>query len=769
MTLSLPFSPVSGVDIGQSMENVCQPFEQQGRWPFGADPNADLSAYTRQRPLAIPGGVGVYNSNMAEVVRYAPGELIEKNAFHLELKLTLAQRDQEMVSLNEGIIAQQKEFDDLKARYETLDGMHRMMIEQFASEYHELKAASGNGPKPLTLVGVLPFPKIKIREACPEIVQWNRDVYLRSAARAKAQKRGETDGNAITVTKKAKVGRPPKTAADDDEDSESHSHFYLENLDGTLINTASLCKLSSKVRSVWFSLAKHGEAPPTWGKVSDIAGEYFYRHVLDKPGLEFLQYCDDGLWKLREWAQQSYSGWAKNHGIRGSQPRQKNASEGPEGGGLNDPNLIRISPNQEDDDTNRDWGNEGHQTTDDADNEENDNGDNNTRDEDAGTSDGNNTPIPAPIPPASVVMNPFAPAPSTTATSGATNALTAGSPASATPREATVPRRQLMRRMHPTQRRRHHQPQMTHFPRLRPSHESLSSCPHGPDQLATAAASVAPAEGNNSDTPPSSERAQLGPNNEKKRKPDDKTPSASTKKQKTSAALAIPSDGNSIKGVCMRRWNELQPGGQGLASDFEEYFKALTKADKEPFKKEMRIIQLANKKAKAIAKTTTIDSNNPKDFSARPFAISPFFIPFSHRVSRTHAALFKFPPFSCFPTPSTPLSATTQTTSTQRYSSTQRYHQLWLVLDMNRAVQVEREWFEQLARKADYRLNDRQTIDRFTLGLPPALFTKVYKLDSPDTFNEWKDATLKRQKQYIHLRARLHLSKPTSSTRPNVP
>ncbi|KAH9030777.1 hypothetical protein EDB85DRAFT_2146507 [Lactarius pseudohatsudake] len=49
--------------------------------------------------------------------------------------------------------------------------------------------------------------------------------------------------------------------------------------------------------------------------------------------------------------------------------------------------------------------------------------------------------------------------------------------------------------------------------------------------------------------------------------------------------------------------------------------------------------------------------------------------------------------------------------------------------------------FEQLARKADYRLNDRQTIDRFTVGLPPVLFTKVYELDGPSTFNEWKDAT----------------------------
>lgn len=62
---------------------------------------------------------------MAEVVRYAPGELIEKNAFHVELKLTLGQRDQEIIALKEANVAQKKEFDDLKARYETLDGMHR--------------------------------------------------------------------------------------------------------------------------------------------------------------------------------------------------------------------------------------------------------------------------------------------------------------------------------------------------------------------------------------------------------------------------------------------------------------------------------------------------------------------------------------------------------------------------------------------------------------------------------------------------------------------
>ena len=31
----------------------------------------------------------------------------------------------------------------------------------------------------------------------------------------------------------------------------------------------------------------------------------------------------------------------------------------------------------------------------------------------------------------------------------------------------------------------------------------------------------------------------------------------------------------------MRHWNELQPGGQGLASEFSVYFKTLSDSDKE--------------------------------------------------------------------------------------------------------------------------------------------------------------------------------------------
>ncbi|KAH9030733.1 hypothetical protein EDB85DRAFT_1891387 [Lactarius pseudohatsudake] len=395
-----------------------------------------------------------------------------------------------------------------------------MTIEQFVSEYHELKAATGNGPKPLTLVGILPFPKIKTREACPEIVQWNRDVYLRSAAKAKAQKRGETDRNTITVTKKAKAGQPPKTAATADEDSESHSHFYLENLDSTLINTASLRKLSSKL-------------PRLGGRSQTLPGN-------TSTGVSSMNPDSNSYSIATTDFGNSESGpsnltWAgprttESEGVnRARKMHQKALKEAktmtPTGIGVMKVTKPPTTPTMK-----------------------NDNGNNNTRDEDAGTSNGNSTPIPAPIPPASVVVNPFAPAPSTTATSSMTNALTASSPASTTPREATVAAQEA------TDATRASDTTTATPPALNDTLPSTSTLPRvtlklppWARPLATVAASLTPAEGNNSDTPPSSKRAQLGPNNEKKRKPDNKTPSALTKKQKTLAALAIPSDGNSIK------------------------------------------------------------------------------------------------------------------------------------------------------------------------------------------------------------------------------
>ncbi|KAI9465285.1 hypothetical protein BJY52DRAFT_1246289 [Lactarius psammicola] len=65
-----------------------------------------------------------------------------------------------------------------------------------------------------------------------------------------------------------------------------------------------------------------------------------------------------------------------------------------------------------------------------------------------------------------------------------------------------------------------------------------------------------------------------------KRKSENNIPSAGpTKKQKVSDALATPAQANTTRSICMRRWNQLQPGGRGLAADFDAYYKALSDAE----------------------------------------------------------------------------------------------------------------------------------------------------------------------------------------------
>ncbi|KAH8978325.1 hypothetical protein EDB86DRAFT_2994571 [Lactarius hatsudake] len=91
-------------------------------------------------------------------------------------------------------------------------------------------------------------------------------------------------------------------------------------------------------------------------------------------------------------------------------------------------------------------------------------------------------------------------------------------------------------------------------------------------------------------------------NAEKKRKAEGRTAAATSKKQKTATTLAEPTGTITIKNICMRQWNEQQPGGQGLATDFDAYFKGLSDADKERFKTEMRVAQAAARKAKTAAK-----------------------------------------------------------------------------------------------------------------------------------------------------------------------
>ncbi|KAH9050572.1 hypothetical protein EDB87DRAFT_1583277 [Lactarius vividus] len=96
-------------------------------------------------------------------------------------------------------------------------------------------------------------------------------------------------------------------------------------------------------------------------------------------------------------------------------------------------------------------------------------------------------------------------------------------------------------------------------------------------------------------------------NVEKKQKANGKTMATTSKKQKTTNALAKPTRTITIKcislrNICMHQWNEQQPSSQGLATDFDMYFKRLSDTDKEPFKREMCTAQAVTRKTKMTSK-----------------------------------------------------------------------------------------------------------------------------------------------------------------------
>ena len=62
--------------------------------------------------------------------------------------------------------------------------------------------------------------------------------------------------------------------------------------------------------------------------------------------------------------------------------------------------------------------------------------------------------------------------------------------------------------------------------------------------------------------------------------------------------------------------------------------------------------------------------------------------------------------------------------------------------------------FEELVRHAHLNINDPLTIGHFTKGLPQGLYETTYQFDSLITFEQWREATLRRQGQWFHMEAR---------------
>ena len=75
--------------------------------------------------------------------------------------------------------------------------------------------------------------------------------------------------------------------------------------------------------------------------------------------------------------------------------------------------------------------------------------------------------------------------------------------------------------------------------------------------------------------------------------------------------------------------------------------------------------------------------------------------------------------------------------------------------------------FEHLSRHAGYNFDDIQTLNLFTAGPPNALYQKVYELDNPQTYAQWKHHALEFQHQWLHVKTHLNKFRPTTQPQTN--
>ena len=156
----------------------------------------------------------------------------------------------------------------------------------------------------LTLADLPSKPKPFLKTECAGITLWSKDEY-REWQKTENTKAGATNGSSITRNKKGQHCHK--------QPMEESAHPYLQNKDGTLVS--DLSNMSSKIWSVWESLERHRMVPQTFGKTSSKAWEFIARVVLPLPEFEFLLYCSDSEWKLKEWCKVNYSSWTRNHGL----------------------------------------------------------------------------------------------------------------------------------------------------------------------------------------------------------------------------------------------------------------------------------------------------------------------------------------------------------------------------------------------------------------------------------------------------------------------
>ncbi|KAH9030725.1 hypothetical protein EDB84DRAFT_1439061 [Lactarius hengduanensis] len=526
-----------------------QASENQGQWQFNGTGNG---AITRQNTFGIQ---GTQNTDIVvSMVTGASEAILERNAFYMGLKTVASNQAIEMEGLkgtidqkNQEIVDCDKQIDLLTAHCDTLEGT----IDKFARDYHTLNGTGGDGGQITFLTDLGPMP-----------TPWKRDEHPEALALAH---KGESSGDLPDVAKaKPKVGRPSKK----DQEDADHKYLYLQGRDGVKISAEKVSKMSVKAKLVWDFLHSKKMAPPQFGKMEWPAWD------LMKSG----DGSDDGINDTDDSIQPAgHVLESDNNRIDVMTPEPEDAgfpeaddaseeNPGPSAQSPPGPNVPKENP-------------------------------------------GSSTQLPQGLV-QSVIANPFAPtasssfsgthtgatttnptiAPASSApaqTHAATNILGAASTATAAttethissddpPRssgttpggsdttamtnEASPPRPRIVLKFGPLAKSTVAQGNQDPV---------ASPVPSEPTQTPTACPSdIQTAVPVHTSPPPIDalipnlrlERAMA--NQEKKRKAEGKTTATTSKKQKTATALAEPTGTITIKNICIRQWNERQPGGR---------------------------------------------------------------------------------------------------------------------------------------------------------------------------------------------------------------
>ncbi|KAH9165643.1 hypothetical protein EDB89DRAFT_2076594 [Lactarius sanguifluus] len=505
---------------------------------------------------------------------------------------------EEILALHEANSELKKEVKLLKERNDTYREIINGSITKDSDSQQTVSVQSNGARHIFLLSNPPPNPTLQEQEDHPDIFYWDiHEFRIEARHHVKQENKGEPNGEVNSVITKRKRGRPPKSKMT----GTNHCHFYLEYHNGTLVSREVVTLLSQKARMIWFELDDVSLTPPTFGQMTKIAWDFFWRWMVTYSEFQFLLLCKGAI-----------------HGVRKVKPKATDT--------LEDLDLIKLDLEDKDIDTH-------------------------------GNDDDQVSAVVHPSIYKSVYYPPHrapVPSPSTLSTLNDPRSDPQGSPLHMSPTTSSV--RPTDNATSPINAP---DANATSAPNSSPSDAALGQMSRptptikgrGPDPTTAASApSPTPVDISNIDaisrpsqpntdgihrndtnprpildaaaTTPSDAGATLPGQDDpmtrdanadaskKWKSSNNMPPVAPTKKQKSSGAPAIPTQTNSIRNICMQHWNQLQPGGQGTAAHFDTYYKALSDAEKEPFKKQMYIGHGATRKANAVVNKGTAASTS---------------------------------------------------------------------------------------------------------------------------------------------------------------